>query len=120
MAKAKKFTKGNPFATAMRLTKGKSCDRPAVLKAVKAGSSPREAVAAHCGGASSSMQGLSDGAAETIARKELNRFNTTGYAVVGKSGRRWYVTVNMNGHPNNGTRMFKTKREALRAYNFVH
>jgi hypothetical protein len=39
----------NKYATAMKLTKGRSCDRKAVLRAVKRGATPSEAVARHCG-----------------------------------------------------------------------
>lgn len=51
---ARKFTGANKYAQALKQTKGKSCNRKAVLKAVKAGSSPSQAVARHCGGRSRS------------------------------------------------------------------
>lgn len=46
------FSKGNKFAAAMKATKGRSCDRTAVLRAVARGASPAEAANRHCGGKS--------------------------------------------------------------------
>lgn len=60
MATRKSFTKGNKYAQALKMTKGRGtsckkggskrgcCDRSAVLKAVKRGLSPSAAVAKHC------------------------------------------------------------------------
>ena len=38
----------NKYASALKMTKGKSCDRKRVLKAVKGGSSPSAAVKRYC------------------------------------------------------------------------
>ena len=60
MARRKSFKRGNKYAQALKLTKGRGssckkggskrgcCDRSAVLKAVKRGMAPRAAVARHC------------------------------------------------------------------------
>ena len=45
---AAKFTKGNKYAQALKATKGRTCDRKAVLRAVKRGASPSEAANRHC------------------------------------------------------------------------
>lgn len=46
-----KFKKGscNKFCSALRATKGKTCNRKAILRAIKAGSSVAAAVGKHCG-----------------------------------------------------------------------
>lgn len=49
MARSRAFTKGNKFAAALKATKGRSCNRKAVLKAVSRGASPTEAANRHCG-----------------------------------------------------------------------
>ena len=38
----------NKYAKALKLTKGKSCNRKRVLKAVKRGDTPTQAVRKHC------------------------------------------------------------------------
>jgi len=60
MAKRKSFKKGNKYAQALKMTKGRGasckaggpkrgcCDRRMVLKAVKRGMTPAAAVAKHC------------------------------------------------------------------------
>lgn len=40
----------NPYAKAMKLSKGKVCDRSKLLKLVKAGKTPEEALALVCKG----------------------------------------------------------------------
>ena len=56
MAKCKKG-QCNKFCTAMKASKGKSCNRKAMLRAVKRGASPAEAVKRHCGGRSPRSDG---------------------------------------------------------------
>jgi len=45
----RKFTAGNKFSQALKATKGRSCNRKAVLQAVARGASPAEAANRHCG-----------------------------------------------------------------------
>ena len=50
-ARAKKIGGAkNPYAEAMKLSRGKSCDRAKMLKLVKSGKTPKEALKLSCKG----------------------------------------------------------------------
>lgn len=118
-----RFKKGqcNVFCQTMKLSKGLGAGcRKAALRAVAAGSSPREAVAS-CGGAASSVQGLGDGGLVPDLRVHANRWrdgfgNTYHRAYIYSGGRLIGTTPITYGYDR---QYIQTAREWLREHGYA-